>query len=56
MKIKKSVIFVKKNLKMNIWKIKNYRKGRDHRHFTGKYRGAAQSICNLKYSGPKKII
>ena len=28
---------------------------RDHFHYTGKYRGAAQSICNLHYAIPKKI-
>ena len=27
---------------------KNY-KVRDHCHFTGRYRGAARRICNLKY-------
>ena len=32
---------------------KNYRKVRDHCHITGKYRGAAHSICNLKYKIPK---
>ena len=29
---------------------KNYRKVRDHCHFTGKYRGAAHSICGLKFN------
>ena len=52
-KNKKSVIFVKKNLKINIWKI--YHKVRDHCHYTGKYRGAVHSICNLKYNIPNKI-
>ena len=35
-------------------KDKEYYKVRDHCHYTRKYRGAAQSICNLKYSVPKK--
>ena len=26
-----------------------------HYHYTGKYRAAAHSICNLKYSVPKKV-
>ena len=28
---------------------------RDHDHYTGKYRGAAHSICNLRYKVPKEI-
>ena len=36
-------------------KDKKYYKVRDHCHYTGGYRGAAPSICNLKYSVPKKI-
>ena len=34
-------------------KYKKYRKVRDHYHFTGKYRGAAHGMCNLKHSIPK---
>ena len=34
---------------------KNKCKVRDHCHFTGKYRGAAHTICNLKYKVPKDI-
>ena len=30
-------------------------KVRDHDHYTGKYRGAAHSICNLRYKVPKEI-
>ena len=33
----------------------NYQKIRDHCHYTGKYRGAAHSICNLKFNVPNKI-
>ena len=36
-------------------KDKKYCKNRDHCHYAGEYRGAADSICNLKYSVPKKI-
>ena len=34
---------------------KKYHKVRDHCHYTGKYRGAAHDICNLKYKIPKEI-
>ena len=34
---------------------KNYRKVRDHDHYTGKFRGAAHSICNLRYKIPKEF-
>ena len=33
---------------------KNY-KVRDHCHYTGKYRGAAHNICNLRHKIPKEI-
>ena len=45
------VIFVKKNLVIK----KKHRKVRDHDHYTGKYCGAAHSICNLRYSTQKDI-
>ena len=32
-----------------------YHKVRDHCHFTGKYRGTAHNICNLRYKTPKEI-
>ena len=37
-------------------KDKKYRKVRDHCHYTGQYRDAAHSICNLKYSLPKEFL
>ena len=33
----------------------NYQKVRDHCHYTGKYRGPANSICNLKFNVPNEI-
>ena len=44
----------KEKLKKKHLRGKKYRKVRDHCHYTGKYIGAAHSICNLKYSEPKK--
>ena len=32
---------------------RKYHKVRDHCHYTGKYRGAANNICNLRYKTPK---
>ena len=34
---------------------KKHYKVRDHCHHTGKYRGAAHNICNLRYKIPKEI-
>ena len=34
---------------------KKYYKVRDHCHHTGKYRGAAHVICNLRYKTPTEI-
>ena len=54
MKIQKSVIFVKKNLRIK--KDKKHGKVRDHCHSTRYYRGAAPSISDLKHRVPKKIL
>ena len=45
----------RKNVLIKSANDKNCRKVRDHRHFTGKYRGAAYSICNLKFNLPNEI-
>ena len=34
---------------------KKHHKVRDHFHYTGKYRGTAHDICNLRYKIPKEI-
>ena len=34
---------------------KKQQKVTDHCHYTGKYRGAAHNICNLRYKIPKEI-
>ena len=36
-------------------KLNKYQKVKDHCPFTGKFRGAAHSNCNLKYKLPKTI-
>ena len=41
--------------KDNKKEFKKMQKVRDHCHYTGKYRGAAHSICNLRYKIPKEI-
>ena len=53
--MQKSVLFVKKNLKINMWKLKIIKKFEIIVTIHGENKGAAHSICNLKYSIPKKI-
>ena len=55
MKMQKSAIFVKKNLKIITLKIKNIVKIKYHCNYTGEYRDSTHSICNLKYIVAKEI-
>ena len=34
----------------------SYQKFRDHYHYTGKYRDAEHSICNLRFNAPHEIL
>ena len=49
---KKLVIYAKKEFDTSN---KKHYKVRDQCHYTGKYRGAAHNICNLRYKIPKEI-
>ena len=46
----------KKKFENKYLKDKKSSEVRDHCHYTGEYRGAAHSICNLKYIVPKKFL
>ena len=55
--MQKSAVFIKKNVKMNMWKIKNIVKIEIIAIIQRNIEvGAQHSVCNLKYSVPKKIF
>ena len=53
--MQKTCYIFKEKLENKYVKDKKYRKVRDHFHYIGEYRDAAHSICNLKYSAPKRM-
>ena len=49
------MLYLLKKKIVKFTKNKSYGKVRDHCHYTGKYGGAAHSICNLKLNVPNEI-
>ena len=49
------MLYFKKIILKKLTKSINYQKVRDHCHYTSKYRGAAYSICNLKFNALNEI-
>ena len=56
--MQKSITFIKKNLKTNTWKIKKYRRVRNHCYYTVENKGTPHSIStsDSNYTVPKKIL
>ena len=50
------ICYIRKKIENKYLEDKNYLKVRDHCYFTGEYIRVVYSICNLKYSVPKKIL
>ena len=46
----------KEKFKNKYLKDEKYRKGKNHCHYIGAYKGAAHCIYNLKYSAPEKFL
>ena len=54
-KSKKSVTYAKKEFSTDDDDNKKHHKVEGHCHYTGKFRGAAYSICKLRYNTPKEV-
>ena len=54
--MKQTVTFAKKRFEDKYTNDKKYCRVRDNWHYIGKYRDAAHSISNLKYSIPIEIL
>ena len=54
MKMEEYVIFAE-NISKELAEYINHRKDKDYCHYTWKYRGAAHSICYLKFNVPSEI-
>ena len=52
----KKTFICKEKCENTYLKDRKYCKAIDHCYYIGEYRGAAHSICNLKYSVPKKFL
>ena len=52
---KQKVCYIRKKEFDNNDNNKKQQKVRDHCHYTGKYRGAAHNICNLRYEIPNEV-
>ena len=52
----KSMSYLQKTNHKKFSNVKNYRKVKDHCHFTGKYRGATYSISNSKFNVPGELF
>ena len=51
-----NIFYICKEKFVNKYLKDEYRKVRDHCHYTGEYRSAAHSIYSLKHSVPRKLI